>query len=284
MKIGCINKNTNITEYIYNSNRFKNLSGKFGKEPYFQYEIEEGKKADMYTYNSSINQVELTNEYEIKTLEDLKCKIYRYVDNIRDYNLIKAPVGLDYVTGLTVKLYPKRTFVKGELQKVEWHSSQDYNDLIIKVDIIYERDLTGFATKRTTTRTWYREDGTEALPKKITEKVYSSDMISQIEEGQKRRGNLIKGLQIPMVGFLLHTVAPLEGESELERSARIIKLGRKFLSDNKKYFTEFIEDSNREITEVIEEATEFWMDNIIDANGTTIRQYILNEINIGGIE
>lgn len=283
-KYGCLNKLTNITEYEYTSERQKSLSGIYGKEPYVQYEIQEGKKSDMYTWNSSTEQVELSNDYEVVNPNTLKVKIYRYVTDVSDYNVFHAPIDLNYNTGLTTTLFAKRLFNQGELQRVEWHSTDELNDIILSVDIVYQRDSVGFATRRTTTRTWYKENGEEALPKKITEKVYSIDPISQIEEGERRRGNLVKSLQMPIIGFLLSTIPPKDGETEIERSSRIILLGRKFLRDNKEYFTAFIEDSNREVSEIIANSTDFWMDNIIDEeNGTTIRDYLLNQLDIGGV-
>ena len=84
--------------------------------------------------------------------------------------------------------------------------------------------------------------------------------------------------------MMIATIPALENETELEKQTRVIKLGRKFLGENKEKFTYFIEDSNREIVSDVEESTDFWIDNIIDANGTTIRQYIIIQLTIGGLE
>lgn len=210
------------------------------------------------------------------------CKILRYIPN-PEWELGVAPIEHNYITGLITRLFAKRTFVQGELQRIDWYADEMETDLVIRVEVVYERDAVGFATRRTTTRTWIKEDGTDASPQKITIKNYTSDMLGQIDEGVRRRGNLVKGIQMPVMGMLLATISAKDGESEIERQSRIILLGRKFLSDNKKYFTAFTEDSNREIVNVIEGSTDFWMDNVIDGNGTTIRQYLVNELNIGGI-
>ena len=52
MKIGCLNKITNQTEYIYHSTRFKSLPAPYGKEPYVQYEIQDGTTPDQYIWDT----------------------------------------------------------------------------------------------------------------------------------------------------------------------------------------------------------------------------------------
>lgn len=282
-KFGIINTVTSKIRTTYNSKFQKN---KPIQENEVQFELKQSNgqywnHEGAYSWDGS--QVVFDPSYVPFDPSSKYCKIYRYVPEDQKHNKTNAPVGHDYITGLTTRLFAKRTLIKGELIKVEWYADEEKTDLVIVVDIVYERDPLGFATRRTTTRTWIREDGTEATPKKVTIKAYSDDMLSQIEEGQRRRGNLVKGIQMPVMGMLIATIPAKSGESEVERQGRIVLLGRKFLSDNKQYFTAFTEDSNREIVEVIEGSTDFWMDNIIDGNGTTIRQYLLNELNIGGV-
>jgi hypothetical protein len=154
------------------------------------------------------------------------------------------------------------------------------SDLVIVVDIVYDRDSLGFAAKRTTTRTWICEDGTEAAPKKITEKIYSLDSLSQIQEGIQRRRNIVESLQMPVLGSMLATIPAKVQESETERQSRILTSGRRFLAAHKRSFTNFIEDSNKIIITDIQNADDFWLDNIIDQNGTTIRSLIITCLSI----
>jgi hypothetical protein len=209
-------------------------------------------------------------------------RIYRFIP-VADSDLNVAPIERNYITGLVTRLQARRTFNHGELNKIYWYGDGTTNDLIIKVDVAYERDTIGFAVRRTTTRTWLREDGTDATPNKYTEKFYNTDLLGAIDEGIRRRGNIVKGLQLPILGTMTATIPALSGESEPERQARIITIGRRFLGAYKEHFNAFVEDSNKQIIEEMELANDFWLDNIIDANGTTIRMMVLYELNIGGI-
>jgi hypothetical protein len=214
---------------------------------------------------------------QIKTLEGNKVKLRKYTseDNrSRDFRTV------NYKTGLTKNLFPDRVFTKGELNFVGWYSDEAKTDLVIQVTIAYIRDSLGFATSRTTTREWLDDTGQVALTK-TSKKEY--DDIAQIKEGVTRRGNIIKGLQKPTLGMLIATEPALPNETEPERQNRLILEGRTFLANHKQAFTLFEEDSNRGVSDDITNATEPWLDNIIDGNGTTIRAYILNELDIGGV-
>ena len=223
--------------------------------------------------------------YLLAIEQDHHLKVYRYIqDANKKYRLSEVPKGHNYSSGLTDTLYPKRHFNQGELYKVEHFSDEARTDLIIRVDIVYTRDALGFALDRTTTRTWIKENGEDHPNTKVTRKVYHQGTLDPIEEGIRRRGNIVKGLQMPILGMMMATISTKSGESEPERQARIVKLGRKFLAENKEDFTMFTEDSNRQIVDNVKESTDFWIDNIIDANGTTIRLYILAQLDIGGLD
>ena len=204
--------------------------------------------------------------------EDVCCipKIYKYVKN----NVtLKHFHDIDYTIELSIKLFAKRTFIKGELQSVIWYSDIDCTDAIINVAIVYVRDALGFAVSRTTTRSWVNMNDTLNSDTKITLKNYTINSLDQTEEGIRRRSNIIKGLQIPVIGSMLATINDL---SDIE----IIQLGRDFMKENKNSLQCFIDESHKGISTDIENATNFWLDNVINANGLTIRQYMLNELDI----
>jgi hypothetical protein len=97
-------------------------------------------------------------------------KIYEYTDCREDFREV------NYKTALRTRLFPKKTFDQGELQKVEYYATFDgttYSDPVLKVDVTYTRDSQGFASSRTTTRTWYYTDGTEIDETKVTQKYYN---------------------------------------------------------------------------------------------------------------
>lgn len=195
---------------------------------------------------------------------------------------------IDYTKDLTQSLYPKRTFVQGELQKVEWFADQALTDKILQVDISYIRDSLGFAVSRTTTRTWYRSDGSAAPETKVTDKLYTINLNEQIVEGHKRRQNIVDGVQIPVMGFLMETQSPAL------TAGQIVLLGRDFLNKMEPYFDRFVKNSSsitdtqdpnfgkKEIVVEFENnIVDTWLDDLPTAlGGATIRQWLIGEFSI----
>jgi hypothetical protein len=105
-------------------------------------------------FNNTLDSHIITSDYGVK--------IYKYIE---DDSVNKDYTAVDYKVQTVTNLFPKRTFVRGELQLVEWFSDAEMTDLVIKTEIQYTRDPFGFATSRTTTRTWYDFDGNE-MPRK----------------------------------------------------------------------------------------------------------------------
>jgi hypothetical protein len=205
-------------------------------------------------------------------LDPRHCKLYRFMDTTMTSET-EAPRGHNYVLGLNTKLFPVRTFIKGELQSTYWYGDEAHKDLVLKVEVIYTRDQLGFATRRITTRTWLREDGTEHEDKKLSIKTY--DSLAQIKEGIKRRGNIVDGLQIPVLGLMMQVVDNMT-------SSEILILGREFLKQHQTSFIAFVNESNHSVIYDMLDAQDEWLD-IEVFPGLTIRGYILNELNIYGI-
>ncbi len=195
-------------------------------------------------------------------------KICKYVkDGVKTKNFHD----INYITELTISLYPKRTLVHGELQKVIWYTDEECTDTLIEVNIEYERDALGFAVRRTTTRTWYNIDNSKNTDNKITKKNYVINLLDQIEEGIRRRGNIVKGLKLPVLAFMIGTMTGTSPE--------IIQIGRDFLQGHQLAFQCFIDDSQKQIiTNITNDETE-WLDNYINQD-TTIRQFIIAELSI----
>lgn len=203
----------------------------------------------------------------------MACKIYRYIDEAVTPEST-PPRGHNYRTGLTGGLYSDRKFVKGELQSVDWYADKAKTDLVVSVKIQYTRDPLGFAVERWTTRTWYREDGEPHPLVKKTPKEY--DDLSQIDEGIRRRGNIVKILQKPMLGLLVMT-SP--GVSQIS----LVIEGRRFLSDYKVDFDNFRDVSNHHVLDRLANDTEYpWLDNMTPY-GITIRQFLIQNLTLGGI-
>lgn len=202
---------------------------------------------------------------------------------------------------LTQSLIPKRTIVQGEVRQVLWYQSLNAqlepDNLILKVDINYTRDATGFATQRATTRTWINKDESENNEVKITTKYYFVNPADMIAEGLKRRKLLVNNLQIPVMTFMSQVLQPQGYTQEA-----VVFLGRAFLDDYESDFSKFVDNSStittpgdpnigrKSIVVQLEDDTpdgrnadyNFWLDLAPASLGglTTIRQYLINEFSI----
>lgn len=239
---------------------------------------------------------ELT-EQEIGLIEDFLLEFVDSDPNLKIpkiYDLTNSTAkhfhDIDYV--IEVRLFPKRTVVKGEVVSVSWFSDEAMSDLALRADISYVRDGAGFALYRTVTRTWINRDGSENEEKKITKKIYFHNPSDMISEGLKRRKLLVNSVQIPTLTFMMEALIP-EGKTNTE----VLFMGRRFLDDYALDFTKFIEnsstitDSDRpdfgKKTVIVElegttgrnEVHNYWLDKTCSSLGgvITIRQYLINE-------
>jgi hypothetical protein len=121
-------------------------------------------------------------------------------DKGRDHRVI------DYKSGLITRLYKKLSVVfRGEVRQVQYFADNTETDLVLQVDIVYNRTGNGLAVDRTTTRTWYKEDGSTHSATKTTVKEY--DTLHQMIEGRRRRTNVINMLTIDVLNMLVVTSA-----------------------------------------------------------------------------
>lgn len=245
-------------------NRYNNTSDPIKWYFISESEVYNGETLSQYALDTSFIYTEYTNPDS--------CKIYRYIESPNFSDTI-PPMGHNYISGLTVRLHPKRTFVKGELQRVEWFADNEETDLVVCVNIEYVRDPIGFALHRTTIREWIKEDGEAHHDKKTTVKHY--DDLAQIKEGEARRSNIISGLQKPILGFLI--------ASEPETAAPILVLqGRDFLKSYQPDFLAFINESHKGVLERLTNDSNYpWLDNPTPFPGVTIRQFLLSQLDLG---
>lgn len=223
------------------------------------------------------------------------------------YSIAKAEAAskhihnINYKKELTQALIPFRTVTRGEVTRVDWYKSLDAQmkptDLVIKVTVVYNRDVTGFATSRITTRTWINEDESENTETKTTSKYYFINPSDMIDEGLKRRKLLVNSIQIPTLTFMSEALMPLGYEQ-----GAVVMLGRQFMDDYDSDFNKFVENSST-ITDpadpnygrksIIVELENndpegrnkdynLWLDKAPASLGgaTTIRQYLVNEFSI----
>ena len=208
---------------------------------------------------------------------------------------------IDYKKELSQSLIPKRTVVQGEVTQVDWYKSLDGDmnpvDLVLKVEVAYTRDASGFATSRVTTRTWYNEDESEHAEKKITNKYYFVNPSDMIDEGLRRRKLLVNSLQIPTMTFMSEVLMPLGHTQE-----SVVLKGREFMDDYESDFNKFVDNSStitdpaddnfgkKSVIVELEDASptgrnatyNAWLDAAPASLGglTTIRQYLIGQFNI----
>lgn len=206
---------------------------------------------------------------------------------------------INYKTGLITSLFPKRTTVKGEVQKVQWYEDQALTNKVLEVDINYTRDAFGFATSRTTTRKWVNNDGSFNPKEKSTTKDYTANSLDQIKEGKKRRGNIVDGIQIPAMGLMMQALMPPPYNMT---QVQVLLTGREFLDRYNNQFKMFIDSSSSQ-TDIAEpdfgkkhvvikfEDTDdvvgfnaghnYWLDiALAPLGGATMRQYLIGEFSI----
>ena len=167
----------------------------------------------------------------------------KILDLVEDESANKSYIAVDYKVQTRTNLFPQRTFVQGELQRVDWHSNEEKTDLVLRTDISYNRDTFGFATDRTTTRTWYDYDDNPMPIQKVTTKLYS--LMDTIKEGKTRRGNIVDGVQLPVFGFLQEAANdPTAAASYGLNPATVLLVGREFMDRFEVEFAKFIDNSS----------------------------------------
>lgn len=233
-------------------------------------------QSTLYDFFSNFTDIDNTSEFEPKILSLVS-------DSVRGVHFHD----IEYTKQVKPNLYPKRTKVKGEVQKVQWYADAALTDLVLEVDIVYTRDVQGFATDRTTTRKWVMNNGNFHADTKVTTKKYNINIEDQIVEGKTRRRNIVNIVQLPVMSFLIETETP--GMSVPE----ILLMGRAFMDTMELHFQKFIDNSStvtdpldpdfgkKQIVVAFEDATDSWMENTPAAlGGATIRQYLIGEFSI----
>lgn len=200
---------------------------------------------------------------------------------------------IDYIVEPLPNLKPKRTFTRGELQKVEWFSDDQLTNKIIEVNITYTRDAFGFATDRITERKWLDQYNNFLPDTKITTKKYT--LLEMIQEGKRRRGNIVDGVQLPVFSFLQEAASDQENPYGLNPET-VLLYGRDFMDRFNSQFKNFVDNSST-VTDM--NNPNFGKKNVVVAfeeasattdpalnfqptvlGGASILQYLINEFSI----
>ena len=259
-----------------------------------------GKIEYLVKFNSGEIRFTLSEDLTDEENSSLDNLIENFLDDDPEL-LIPKILSVSKAEAVSKHLIPLRTVTRGEVTRVDWYKSLDAEmkptDLVIRVGITYNRDATGFATSRITTRTWINKDESENSEVKVTNKYYFINPSDMIDEGLKRRKLLVNSIQIPTLTFMTEALMPLGYEQGV-----IVLLGRHFMDDYESDFSKFIENSstitdpadpNYDRKSIIVELENndpdgrnkdynLWLDKAPASLGgaTTIRQYLINEFSI----
>lgn len=221
--------------------------------------------------------VEKTDD-EIKWDVEQVCPEVFYSYSLRPFVLPRFSTSclhtIDYssVRMLKQHLQRKNTWSKGSLIKVEYFESYNKETGIginkfIQVDIQYFYDANGQVTHRETTRKWYLSDGVNTGVQTSSVKYY--DYSEAVTEGIRRRTNNLNNLKVAIPGLIMQT--------ELVDLPTAQQIGIPLFVAYGDQFKSYIEVKDPTIQSVISSDANFsWLDN--DIGGTTIRQYLINEL------
>jgi hypothetical protein len=215
-------------------------------------------------------------------IENLYCRVFSFMlpEQVTQFDCTLPPVTVDYTHELTQRLQPILTNVyKGEVRQIIYYESATHDaygqlvgtNPIVKEDFVYVRDVAKMVVSRTLTISWYRNDGTVHPTTKVMEKLYSPQ--EKIAEGQRLRKNIIDFCQPTVLAMIMAT--------EQVDYNTAITLGAELSNTYSNEINSWVNASrgNTLIQTVLENNTIAWLDNVVDAQGHTIRDHILDQLN-----
>ena len=185
-------------------------------------------------------------------------KIFRFISRIT--NFIKQ----DYdILGFK----KERIFNHGELSAVNYRATRTeqngYSDLIIRENIVYNRDIYWYISTRDKTITWINENDTDGYTI-TTVKKYT--MAEAGKAWEQARANVLSEMKIATVGLIAQTE-----QIDISTAEQI---GMPFLMGITTQIDLFIQGVRQPIIDAISNDTTYtWLDN--DIGGMTIRQYLI---------
>lgn len=204
-------------------------------------------------------------------MENLIFKQYNYMSNIEPNEFYVPPFDFNYDL---YGLYKKRTFNKGELNKIDYYgyvdSGRTFQDLILTEHREYFRKDSN-VYKRKVLIDWYLEDGTVGA-NKTTYKYYSPE--ESLKLGERRRQNVISNLKVSTVGLIQIVSGVTLGEAT--------EIGVAFLGKITNEITMYVGGLEEPLkTKIITCDDCDWLDNEIpNTGGILVRQYLYSAIDI----
>ncbi|MDJ0723742.1 MAG: hypothetical protein QNJ38_01360 [Prochloraceae cyanobacterium] len=194
-------------------------------------------------------------------MEDRVFRVYDFVNySILPEKILERPRGLSLKRDLTIRPVKKTTILFGERTQSEYYESYNqetngYENLLLRIDHVFTRDIRGLVEKRETKSCWTYDDG-ELEPGVTTVKFYPTEQ-EKYEEIKRRRYNLIYRNLIPL-GILEN----LESEITV------------FFEVNQTAVSSYIDVGSREIISIVSSSSEIWLDQILETAGRSAREAI----------
>jgi len=222
----------------------------------------------------------LTVDY---SLENLYCRVYSYMDTEQSESFsdwTRPPFSVDYIRQLNERLHALVTNVhKGEVREITYFAEAELNEYgqpigsvpVVRETFVYTRDTAKMAISRTMEIMWYRNDGSIAPQKKTRSKFYTLEQ--RIQEGQVLRRNIIDFMQPTVLGMIMQTEQVPYNDA--------VTLGAELSNKHANAISSWILSArNNPLIPILQAETEIpWLDNVINQHGTTIRDYMLDQLN-----
>jgi len=213
-------------------------------------------------------------------------RIYDYTEHFLDEETI--PYDLDFKTGLTKTLH-KVTYplLQGEPTHVIYYADATKQVEVCRIDFTIlrydkanpgEEGLHGFIKQKIAALKWYRHDGSISEEYKDLGRryLYPDDIQLMINEGVQKRKLIYENLKANVLGMLQATLVATHTPDEAKA------VGVLYIADEKDGFDNYVDAYNTTIIHnITNDTTHTWLDNIINAQGTTIRQYMISELDLG---
>lgn len=168
-------------------------------------------------------------------------RIYKYIATPEIYDQEFPPVGHNYKTGLTRKLYEDRTMSYGAPVEITFYANFNggvYSDPVVRENWYFERDSNGFPVYRKITIQWFNDDGSIHDHEKELERNFTLE--EAISESRKRRKNIMQRVQYLTLGLITGLVP-----------GGTIELGRAFIASVSRQVADFIEYDTTDLADYL---------------------------------
>lgn len=259
------------------------------------YPTYDGYEVHNSTYITVVTTEEFTSQqkaavtylYSVLTVDDKienkHCIIYDYIApfvNVGIDDKTLPPCHIDYRVA-TMKRLPSlvTNIYKGEVREITYYADITVNPdttitgvtPVVKEEITYHRDVAKMVIYRVMKIWWYLKDGTEFSTHKERVKYYTPE--EKIMEGQRLRKNIIDYCQPKVLGMIMAT-EDVDYDTAVTLGAQ---LSNKYSSEMSSWVTS---SRGNPLIQIVTDDTEIlWLDNVVNQQGTTIRDYILDQLN-----